>query len=50
MMTKQITYRAMFTVGGVRRIGVPVKINSKTMWQRITSSSNGTLPSITLRW
>lgn len=35
MITKQITYRPFFTVGGVRRMGVPVKINSKTMWIKV---------------
>ena len=34
-MTNQRTYKAMFTVGGKRRIGVPVKINKHTMWVKI---------------
>jgi hypothetical protein len=35
MNGKRITYKAFFTVGGVRRMGVPVKINSKTMWIKV---------------
>ena len=35
MMSKQITWRAYFTISGKRRMGVPVKINCKTMWIKV---------------
>lgn len=34
-MTNEMKVRAFFTVSGKRRLGVPVKINNKTMWIKV---------------